>query len=80
MDQASRLGFYELMNHQVKEHGRTVVMVTHGLSEVQPYLDRIIELERKEEEDGNAGTTTLMQRAFCAGGIIALLASVLVFT
>ncbi len=48
MDQESRLGFYELMHHQAKEHGRTVVMVTHGLSEVESYLDRIIALERKE--------------------------------
>lgn len=58
MDQDSRFGFYELMHHQVKEHGRTVIMVTHGLSEVAPYLDRIIELERKEDGGWKCCTTT----------------------
>jgi zinc transport system ATP-binding protein len=58
MDQESRLGFYELMHHQVKEHGTTVVMVTHGLSEVKEYLDRIIELERKEDGGWKCCTTT----------------------
>jgi zinc transport system ATP-binding protein len=68
MDQASRLGFYELMNHQVKVHGRTVVMVTHGLSEVQPYLDRIIELERKEEGGWKCCTTTSCSGHFAPVG------------
>ncbi|MDF2646607.1 MAG: zinc transporter ATP-binding protein [Paenibacillus sp.] len=58
MDQDSRFGFYELMHHQVKEYGRTVVMVTHGLSEVKSYLDRIIELERKEDGGWKCCTTT----------------------
>lgn len=58
MDQESRFGFYELMHHQVKAHGRTVVMVTHGLNEVAPYLDRIIELERKEDGGWKCCTTT----------------------
>jgi zinc transport system ATP-binding protein len=58
MDQESRFGFYELMHHQVKEHGRTVVMITHGLSEVRSYLDRIIELERKEDGGWKCCTTT----------------------
>ncbi|WP_261304554.1 metal ABC transporter ATP-binding protein [Paenibacillus andongensis] len=58
MDQDSRFGFYELMHHQVKAHGRTVVMVTHGLSEVAPYLDRIIELERKGDGGWKCCTTT----------------------
>ncbi|NRF93087.1 metal ABC transporter ATP-binding protein [Paenibacillus frigoriresistens] len=58
MDQDSRFGFYELMHHQVKAHGRTVVMVTHGLNEVAPYLDRIIELERKEDGGWKCCTTT----------------------
>jgi zinc transport system ATP-binding protein len=58
MDQASREAFYELMKHQVKDYGRTVVMVTHGLSEVSHYLDRIIELERKEGGGWKCCTTT----------------------
>ncbi|MNP27286.1 High-affinity zinc uptake system ATP-binding protein ZnuC [compost metagenome] len=58
MDQESRTSFYELMHHEVKEHGKTVVMVTHGLSEVKGYLDRIIELERKEEGGWKCCTMT----------------------
>ncbi|ANY65462.1 zinc ABC transporter ATP-binding protein [Paenibacillus sp. BIHB 4019] len=58
MDEASRRGFYELMHHHVQAHGRTVVMVTHGLEEVRPYLDRIIELERKGEGGWKCCTTT----------------------
>ena len=58
MDQSSRNGFYELMHHQVKVHGRTVVMITHGLSEVASYLDRVIQLERKEEGGWKCCTMT----------------------
>lgn len=58
MDQASRFGLYELMRHQVKAYGRTVIMVTHGLSEVSPYLDRVIELVRKEDGGWKCCTTT----------------------
>lgn len=58
MDQESRFGFYELMHHHVKEHGRTIVMVTHSLTEVQSYLDRIIELEKKEDGGWRCCTTT----------------------
>jgi zinc transport system ATP-binding protein len=68
MDQASRFGFYELMHHQVKEHGRTVVMVTHGLSEVSGYLDRIIELARKEEGGWKCCTTTSCSGHFVPAG------------
>lgn len=50
MDLESRTGFYGLMRHYVKAHGRTVIMVTHGLEETSPYLDSIISLERKEQE------------------------------
>ena len=50
MDLASRTGFYELMSHYVSQHGRTVIMVTHGLEEMNSYLDTVISLERKEKE------------------------------
>lgn len=50
MDLASRTGFYKLMRHYVSRHGRTVIMVTHGLEETSPYLDTVISLERKENE------------------------------
>ncbi|XEC97750.1 metal ABC transporter ATP-binding protein [Paenibacillus tarimensis] len=68
MDQTSRLGFYELMNHLVKEQGRTVVMVTHGLSEASVYLDRIIELQRKEEGGWRCCTTTSCSGHFAPAG------------
>jgi zinc transport system ATP-binding protein len=58
MDQENRFGFYELMHHHVKAHGRTIVMVTHSLTEVQSYLDRIIELEKKEDGGWKCCTTT----------------------
>ncbi|OKP89056.1 metal ABC transporter ATP-binding protein [Paenibacillus sp. P32E] len=50
MDIGSRTGFYKLMRHYVSNHGRTVIMVTHGLEETSPYLDTTISLERKEQE------------------------------
>ncbi|MCS7464960.1 metal ABC transporter ATP-binding protein [Paenibacillus doosanensis] len=58
MDKESRLGFYELMEHQVKRHGRSVVMVTHGLEEALPRIDRVIELKRKEGGDWKCCTTS----------------------
>jgi zinc transport system ATP-binding protein len=58
MDQESRMGFYELMHHQVNEHGRTVMMVTHGLQEVLPKLDRVVQLERKEHGGWKCCTST----------------------
>ncbi|GGD66960.1 metal ABC transporter ATP-binding protein [Paenibacillus nasutitermitis] len=58
MDQESRIGLYELLRHQVRTYGRTVVMVTHGLQEASPYLDRIIELVRKEDGGWECCTTT----------------------
>lgn len=48
MDVDSRKEFYSFMNHQVKKHRRTVVMVTHEQDEVEKYLDKIIRLERGE--------------------------------
>ncbi|MGN7457686.1 metal ABC transporter ATP-binding protein [Paenibacillus pasadenensis] len=64
MDEASRKGFYELMRHMVDAHGMSIVMVTHGLEECRPYLDRIIELERKGEGGWKCCTTTLCSGHF----------------
>lgn len=58
MDLESRTGFHRLMAHLAKEKGMTVVMVTHGLEEVRPLLDRIIHLERKEHGGWRCCTTT----------------------
>lgn len=58
MDQESRAGFYRLLHRQASECGTTVVMVTHGLPEAEPYLNRVITLERKEGGGWKCCTTT----------------------
>jgi zinc transport system ATP-binding protein len=68
MDKESRIGLYELLNHQVRTHSRAVVMVTHGLSEVEGFLDRIIELARKEDGDWKCCTTTSCSGHFAPVG------------
>lgn len=50
MDAASRMKLYQLLREGVNQEGRTVIMVTHGLEEATPYLDTLIQLERKEGE------------------------------
>ncbi|GIO53398.1 metal ABC transporter ATP-binding protein [Paenibacillus cineris] len=51
MDAGSRLQFYQWMRDYVSaDPRRTVLMVTHGLDEARPYLDRVIRLEGKEED------------------------------
>ncbi|MCA1294358.1 metal ABC transporter ATP-binding protein [Paenibacillus sp. alder61] len=64
MDRESRGGFYRLMRHYVDEHGITVIMVTHGLEEAQPFLDRIISLEQKESEEWTCLTTSSCSARF----------------
>ncbi|GGH82345.1 zinc transport system ATP-binding protein [Pullulanibacillus pueri] len=46
MDYESRMGFYDFMAHQVREHHRSVVMVTHDHDEVGAQLDKTIHLEK----------------------------------
>ena len=58
MDTASRMAFYELLERQVKDLGRTVLMVTHNLAELGPRLDRVIELVRKEDGGWRCCTMT----------------------
>ncbi|MGG4499103.1 metal ABC transporter ATP-binding protein [Brevibacillus reuszeri] len=57
MDAASRTELYKLLSDDVKQQGRTVIMVTHGLDEVAPYLDTLIQLERKEDEGWRCSVT-----------------------
>ncbi|QDH20675.1 metal ABC transporter ATP-binding protein [Saccharibacillus brassicae] len=54
MDVNSRTELYRLMRHQVRHHGVTVVMVTHGLEEAGRYLDRVVTLERFDTESVEA--------------------------
>lgn len=48
MDVASRIKLYGMLREDISRHGRTVIMVTHGVEEAAPYLDTLIHLERKE--------------------------------
>ncbi|MFD0869075.1 ABC transporter ATP-binding protein [Chlamydia abortus] len=48
LDSQSRKQLYELLDRQVKAFGRTVVIVTHDLAEVNGYTNRIIQLHREE--------------------------------
>ncbi|WP_040208231.1 metal ABC transporter ATP-binding protein [Neobacillus jeddahensis] len=50
MDTESRKEFYEFLAHQVEEHERTVIMITHNQDEAEPYLTKLIQLERREQE------------------------------
>jgi zinc transport system ATP-binding protein len=68
MDAESRLRFYQLLYRQVSEHGRTVIMVTHGLQEAENYLSRIITLERKEDGRWKCCTTTSCSGHFVPAG------------
>lgn len=67
MDSASRAGFYELIKHHVKQHGRGVVMVTHHWEEVRPFADRSIILERKENVGWKCFTTNSCKGHFGPG-------------
>jgi zinc transport system ATP-binding protein len=52
MDVEARTNFYDLIQHQVKHHGRTVLMVTHDLEESLPRLTRLLVLEKRIRFDG----------------------------
>ncbi|RKP58216.1 metal ABC transporter ATP-binding protein [Cohnella endophytica] len=68
MDAESRQQFYRLLKDQVRLHGRTVMMVTHHLAEVEGDLDRLITLERKEEGGWKCCTTTSCSGHFVPAG------------
>ncbi|OXM82539.1 metal ABC transporter ATP-binding protein [Paenibacillus rigui] len=68
MDHTSRLAFYAFLRQQATLHNRAIVMVTHSLSEVSAYLDRIISLERKEDGEWKCCTTTSCRGHFVPAG------------
>lgn len=68
MDADSRGKLYALLNGLVKEHGLTILMVTHNLSEVDAYLDRRIHLERREAGGWKCCTTTSCKGHFSPVG------------
>lgn len=57
MDVSSRTDLYRLLNDYVKRKGNTVIMVTHSLEEIGPYLDRVVRLEREENEGWRCSVT-----------------------
>lgn len=67
MDAASRIELYEFLRAGVTQQGHTVIMVTHGLEEAAPYLDMLIQLERKEE-GWRCSATNLCSAPFGQGG------------
>ena len=52
MDVTARSSFYDLIEHQVRTHGRTVLMVTHDLEESLPRLTRLLVLDKHIRFDG----------------------------
>ncbi|WP_349816750.1 metal ABC transporter ATP-binding protein [Paenibacillus glycanilyticus] len=64
MDQQSRNALYAQMRRQVTQYNRTVIMVTHEQQELDSFLDRTIELTRKEEDTWGCCTTTLCSGHF----------------
>ncbi|HLR88585.1 MAG TPA: metal ABC transporter ATP-binding protein [Atopostipes sp.] len=48
MDSESRDAFYKLLKHNTKVHDKGILMVTHDHLELRPYVDKHIELVRKE--------------------------------
>lgn len=64
MDVASRSDLYRLLNNYVKLKGYTVIMVTHSLEEIGPYLDRVVQLEREENEGWRCSVTNSCSELF----------------
>jgi zinc transport system ATP-binding protein len=52
MDTSARTLLYDLLEHQVRSHGRTVLMVTHDLEEALPRLTRLLVLDKRIRFDG----------------------------
>lgn len=48
MDEASRIKFYRLLQHNAHNHNKGILMITHDHEDIQQYVDRQIHLVRKE--------------------------------
>jgi len=48
MDSSSREEFYKLLKHNTEVHNKGILMVTHDHAELRPYVDKHIQLLRKE--------------------------------
>lgn len=48
MDSGTKTAFYDLMHHSAKNHGKSVLMITHDPDELKEYADRNIYLVRNQ--------------------------------
>lgn len=55
VDAESQRRFRESLTHLIGEHGAGVLLVSHELSAVAPYLDRVVVLKRRVLFDGPPG-------------------------
>lgn len=51
MDEASRRNFYRLLRHSSHVHQKAVLMITHDHDDIKEYMDRHIQLVRKEDTE-----------------------------
>ncbi|MGO3732941.1 MAG: metal ABC transporter ATP-binding protein [Vagococcus sp.] len=51
MDEASRREFYELLRHSAHHHHKAILMITHDHEDIKEYMDRHIQLVRKEDSE-----------------------------
>lgn len=49
MDKTSRDRFYRLLQHNARDHGKAILMVTHEDIQLENYFDKQIHLVRKED-------------------------------
>ncbi|MDT2834167.1 metal ABC transporter ATP-binding protein [Vagococcus carniphilus] len=51
MDEASRRNFYRLLRHSSHVHQKAILMITHDHDDIKEYMDRHIQLVRKEDTE-----------------------------
>ncbi|HCM88556.1 MULTISPECIES: metal ABC transporter ATP-binding protein [Vagococcus] len=51
MDEASRRAFYKLLQHSSHVHQKAILMITHDHEDIKEYMDRHIQLVRKEDTE-----------------------------
>lgn len=51
MDEKSRRDFYKLLRHASHTHDKAILMITHDHDDIKEYMDRHIQLVRKEDTE-----------------------------
>lgn len=51
MDEKSRRDFYRLLRHASHTHNKAILMITHDHDDIKEYMDRHIQLVRKEDTE-----------------------------